>query len=163
MPGYHRSVLFLVAALFLLPFIEIAVMIQVGTWIGGWETVALVLMVSFLGVWIVKQQGTGAWRRIRTDLATGRVPGATLIDGALILTAGVLFVIPGFVTDVFAVLLLIPPVRGLVRTALARRFRVRAAVVTTSGATGSRDAFDVDSRPSGRDDDRSGPRGELDP
>jgi UPF0716 protein FxsA len=145
--------IFVVAALVLLPVVELVVMIQVGQWLGGWEMLALLVMFTFTGVWIVKQQGTGAWRRIRTDLAVGRVPGVALIDGGLILAAGVLFIIPGFVTDVVAVLLLLPPTRGLMRAWLARRWRVSTTVVTTSGVRG--DVYDVDSHPtrSSRDDD----------
>jgi UPF0716 protein FxsA len=141
-------VVFVVAALLLLPVVELAVMIQVGSWIGGWEMLALLVMVTFLGVWIVKQQGLGAWSRIRRDLAEGRVPGPAIVDGALILAAGVLFVIPGFVTDVMAVVLLLPPVRSLCRVALSRRFRVVAALHTASGSVhdGRGGAYDVDSR-----------------
>ena len=156
--------IFIIAALLLLPVIELVVMIQVGQWLGGWEMLALLVMCTFTGVWIVKQQGTGAWRRIRTDLAVGRVPGTALIDGGLILAAGVLFIIPGFVTDVVAVLLLLPPVRAIVRNALARRWRVSTSVVTASGVRG--DVYDVESHPtrSSRDDDPgSANRPELGP
>lgn len=136
--------LLFVAALLLLPLAEIAVMIWVGQWIGIWETIALLLMVSFLGAWIVKQQGAGAWRRIREELAIGRVPTAALVDGALILTAGVLFLVPGFITDVAAVLLLLPPSRALARGWTNRHVRVVASV----GPRPRRgDAFDVESRP----------------
>ena len=138
-----------VVALFLVPIVEIAVMVQVGQWIGAWEMIALLLMVTFLGAWIVKQQGTGAWRRIRTDLAIGRMPGAALIDGALILAAGVLFLIPGFVTDVLAVLLLVPPARALVRGRLARRFKVSASLHAASPTPGYYDARSRDAEPPG--------------
>jgi len=118
----------------------------VSHWIGGWETIALVLMVSFLGAWIVKQQGIGQWRRIRGELAIGRVPGPAVVDGALLLSAGILFLIPGFVTDLFAVLLLIAPVRALVRGALARRYRVVAAVHSSGSPANRGDVLDVGSR-----------------
>jgi len=146
--GTIEPVLFVVAALLLLPIVELAVIIQVGSWLGAWETIALLVMVTFLGVWIVKQQGIGAWWRVREELATGRVPGAAILDTALILTAGVLFVIPGFVTDVVAVALILPPVRAVCRGALGRRFRVVSALQTAGGTSGRRvgDAFDVDSR-----------------
>lgn len=147
-PGYPRTVVFVIAALFLLPVVELAVMIQVGSWIGGWEMLGLLVMVTFLGVWIVKQQGVGAWTRIRRELGEGRVPGPTIVDGALILAAGVLFLIPGFVTDALAVLLLVPPVRAVCRTGLSRRFKVVAAVHTAGGrGTGvAGGVYDVDSR-----------------
>ncbi|MET0275213.1 MAG: FxsA family protein [Acidimicrobiia bacterium] len=140
--------IFVISGLLLLPIVELVVMIQVGQWLGGFEMLALLVMCTFLGVWIVKHQGVGAWRRIRADLAVGRVPAARLIDGGLILAAGVMFIIPGFVTDLIAVLLLLPPVRALVRNALARRWQVSPVAVTTTTTTTMRgDALDVDSRP----------------
>jgi UPF0716 protein FxsA len=141
-------VIFVVAALILLPVVEIAVMIQVGSWIGVWETVALLLIVSIGGAWLAKRQGAGAWRRLRDDLGRGRVPTPALVDGALLFAAGVLFLIPGFVTDVVAVLLLVPPVRALCRGALARRYGVLSTAHPTGDTTrvspGS--AYDVNSR-----------------
>ncbi len=155
--------IFVIAALLLLPVVELVVMIQVGQWLGAWEMLALLVMCTFTGVWIVKQQGIGAWRRIRTDLAVGRVPGSALIDGGLLLAAGVLFIIPGFVTDIVAVLLLIPPVRAIARNALARRWRVSTTVVSTSGLHG--DVYDVESHPTRSSPDDPGPatRRELGP
>ena len=153
--------MFLVVAVLLLPFVELAVFIQVSAWIGVWQALALLLMVSFVGAWMVKQQGTGAWWRIREELARGRVPGAKLVDTGLLAGAGFLFLIPGFVTDVFAALLLLPPVRALVRGALGRRFRVVAAVGPTTSAARGRDwgtVYDVESRVR----DPRPPRGELD-
>jgi len=160
-PGYHRIVVFVVVAVLLLPFVELAAFIQVSTWIGVWQALALLIMVSFLGAWMVKQQGVGAWWRIREELARGRVPAARLVDTALLAAAGVLFLVPGFVTDVIAALLLVPPVRALVRGALGRRYNVAVAVGpvpqrrSTSGSGG---AYDVESRV--RDPRES--RGELD-
>jgi UPF0716 protein FxsA len=141
-------VLFLVVGLLLLPVAELAVMIWVGQLIGVWETIALLLVVSLLGAWIVKRQGAGAWRRIRDELGVGRIPTTALLDGALLLTAGVLFLVPGFLTDIAAVVLLLPPTRALVRGTVARRVRISASVgdVTPDRLPGG-DVFDVDSHP----------------
>jgi UPF0716 protein FxsA len=135
------------AALLALPFLEIAVMVQVAHWFGVLNMFGLLIVVSVAGLFVVKHQGVGAWRRVRAELQMGRVPGAALIDSALILTAGVLLVIPGFVTDAIGLLLLLPPVRHLVRVWLNRRFRWQVAVATAGGATTRRyrgDAIDVD-------------------
>jgi UPF0716 protein FxsA len=134
----------LVALLLAAPFVEIAVMVQVADWIGTLNMIVLLLAISVAGVFVVKYQGTGAWQRIRDDLDRGRVPGASLVDGALILTAGVLLVIPGFVTDCFGLLLLLPPVRHLVRGWLGRRFRVRVATAPGDRAPRRGDFIDVD-------------------
>jgi UPF0716 protein FxsA len=116
-------VLFLV--FLVVPIVEIYVLIQVGSAIGALNTIGLLLLVSLLGALIVKHQGGGTWRRIRDELAMGRLPGASLVDAALIFAAGVLLLVPGFVTDALGLLLLIPPVRHLVRALMARRFDVR--------------------------------------
>jgi UPF0716 protein FxsA len=129
-------VLFLV--FLVVPIVEIYVLIQVGSAIGALNTIGLLLLVSLLGAWIVKHQGGGAWRRIRDELAMGHLPGASLIDGALIFAAGVLLLVPGFVTDALGLLLLIPPVRHLVRALLARRFGVRGHAVVGGRDTGPR-------------------------
>jgi UPF0716 protein FxsA len=131
--GTLGSVLVLFLAFLVVPVVEIYVLVQVGATIGALNTVGLLLLVSLVGAWVVKHQGTGTWRRIRGELAMGRMPGASLVDGALIFAAGVLLLVPGFVTDAFGFLLLIPPVRHLVRALLARRFDVRVHQVTASG------------------------------
>jgi UPF0716 protein FxsA len=127
--------LLVLVALLALPVLEIAVMVQVAQWFGVLNMFGLLLVVSVAGLFVVKHQGTGAWRRVRAELQMGRVPGAALVDSALILTAGVLLVIPGFVTDAIGLLLLVPPVRHVVRLWLSRRFRVQAAVATTGRST----------------------------
>ena len=75
------------------------------------------------------KQGASAWRRIRNELATGKVPGAALIDGGLIFLAGVLLIIPGYVSDACGLLLLVPPVRAGVRGMLRRRYTVQVSGV----------------------------------
>ncbi len=121
------------AALVAIPIAEIAVMVKVAEWIGTGQMIALLLSVSIVGLWIVKRQGTGALRRIRAELDAGRVPGAHLVDGGLLLTAGFLLVVPGFITDALGLLLLLPPVRGFVRGRLGRRFRARVVSYEIGG------------------------------
>lgn len=109
------------------PLVEIAVIIQVGQWLGVLDTIGLLLLISIAGAWLVKRQGVGVVRRIRSALDAGRVPGPELLDGALLLLAGALLLTPGFVTDFFGLLLLLPPVRAGARGFLRRRFVVRVA------------------------------------
>jgi UPF0716 protein FxsA len=118
-------VLLFVLLLLVVPLVEIYVFVQVATWIGVLDAMGLLLLISIVGVCIVWRQGASAWRRIRDDLATGKVPGAALIDGGLIFLAGVLLIIPGYVSDACGLLLLLPPVRSGVRGMLRRRYTVR--------------------------------------
>ncbi len=112
---------FFVALSIVVGVVEISVIIQVGQWIGFLNTVGLLLLVSLLGAWLVKRQGLGVVARIREQRSAGRLPAAEVFDGALILVAGVLLVIPGFVTDALGLLLLVPPIRAVARRFLTRR------------------------------------------
>ncbi|WP_433338593.1 FxsA family protein [Spirillospora sp. CA-294931] len=121
----------LVLAFLLTPVLEIYVIIQVGQVIGGWPTVALLLAESLIGGWIVRREGRRAWRALTATFQRGDVPDRELADGALILVGGVLLLTPGFVTDVFGFLFVLPFTRPLVRRLLtryaARRVRVAGA------------------------------------
>jgi UPF0716 protein FxsA len=120
---------FLVALAIVVGLVEITVLIQVGQWLGALNTIGLLLLVSVLGAWLVKQQGVGAMARIRQQRMAGQIPAAEVFDGALILVAGVLLLIPGFVTDALGLLLLFPPVRGGVRAFVSRRVRANVDLV----------------------------------
>ncbi len=101
------------------PFAEIYVLLQVGHAIGILNTLALLILVSVVGAWLAKREGLGVVRRMQAAVNAGRVPGTELIDGFLILLAAALMLTPGFLTDILAILLLLPPVRAVVRRELA--------------------------------------------
>jgi UPF0716 protein FxsA len=107
--------------LVLWPLVEIAVFLQVVQWIGVLDTLAVMLGISLVGAWLVKRQGVGTLARMRTELNDGRIPTGPMTDGGLLALAGFLLLVPGFVTDAFGLLLLLPPVRALVRRGLGRR------------------------------------------
>jgi UPF0716 protein FxsA len=108
------------------PIAELAVILQVGQLIGPWYTILLLLAVSAAGAWLVKREGLGVIRRFRRQLDAGAIPGKELADGVLILFAGALLLTPGFITDCIGLLLLVPPVRAVIRASVLRRFAVRA-------------------------------------
>jgi UPF0716 protein FxsA len=112
----------LVLLFLVVPIVELYVIIQVGQEIGALNTIGLLLVISVVGAWLAKREGTGVWRRLNQQVSTGKVPGAELIDAFLILLAGALLLTPGFISDVLAIFLLIPPTRALVRRVLRRRF-----------------------------------------
>jgi UPF0716 protein FxsA len=118
-----------------MPIAELAVIVQVAGSIGVLETIALLIVVGIVGAWLCKREGIGILNRIQSRVQQGEVPTKELIDGGLIMLAGALLLAPGFITDVLAILLLLPPTRALFRVAvgavLARRAHV---VVTTAGA-----------------------------
>ncbi|MCU1456027.1 MAG: FxsA family protein [Actinomycetia bacterium] len=130
-------VAFLILVLVVIPVVEIAAAIQVAIWIGVWPTVFLLIAVSVVGMWLVKREGIRTWRHFREQVEAREVPTDTVVDGMLLLVAGVMLTIPGFVTDVLGLLLLLPPVRKLVRILLIGRF-TRAYAVGRRGAQAAR-------------------------
>jgi UPF0716 protein FxsA len=112
----------LLVLLFLaLPIAELFVIIQVGHLLGVLDTLALLVVISVAGAWLVKREGLSVLRRARAQLDAGVVPGNELVDGSLILLAGALMLTPGFITDAVGVLLLLPPVRAGLRAVVRRR------------------------------------------
>lgn len=110
------------------PLVELYVIIQVGQEIGALWTIAILVADSLLGSMLMRSQGRVAWRRFNEAIAAGRVPAREVVDGVLVIFGGALLLTPGFVTDVFGLLLLLPPTRALIRRALVRRFDGRIAV-----------------------------------
>ena len=129
-----------------LPIVEIAVFILVGGKIGLLWTIVLVILSAVAGSLLLRIQGFGALNRIRAELDAGRDPGRELAHGAMIMLAAVLLLIPGFVTDVFGLLLFIPPVRDAAWRFLKRRVGVAGSFSTGFGGfrNRGRDAKTID-------------------
>lgn len=120
-PRRHRWRWWLLAVLFVaMPIAEIYVIIQVGQVIGVWWTIVLLIADSIFGSWLIKREGGRAWRALTTSLNTGKMPARELADGALILVGGTLMLSPGFVTDAFGMLLILPFTRPIARRILTR-------------------------------------------
>lgn len=108
----------------LLPLVEIALFIVVGRAIGLFPTLALVILAALAGGMLLRQQGLGVVARLRNNVSAGTVPGRTMFDAMLIGLAALLLILPGFLSDIVALTLLIPAVRGWIFTALAARVTV---------------------------------------
>jgi UPF0716 protein FxsA len=95
--------------------------------IGVLNTIALMILISMIGGAVVKRAGLGVVRRAQATIAEGGTPHRELVDGLLLLFAGILLVVPGFVTDAVGLVLLLPPVRALLRVWLVRSFKRRTS------------------------------------
>jgi len=116
------------------PIVELAVIIQVGQVLGVAPTLALLIVMSVLGAWLMKREGLGVIRRAKQQASSGRVPGKEVADGFLIVLGGALMLTPGFVTDGVGIALLLPPVRAVVRPVLLAQLQARALGATTGGS-----------------------------
>lgn len=107
-------------ALLVVPVAEIALIVAVGSVIGGWQTLALLLAESALGAYLVKHEGRRSWDALRLALNTGRMPGRELADAALVLIGGALLLTPGFLTDLVGFFFILPLTRPITRRWLQR-------------------------------------------
>lgn len=123
-PGVELRLSFLPLILLALPLVEIAVFVAVGSEIGVLATLGLVLATTILGAVLLRIQGLGAMAAIRASMEAREAPGRELVHGAMIMLAGLLLLLPGFVTDVLGLLLFVPPVREAAWSFLRKRIVV---------------------------------------
>jgi UPF0716 protein FxsA len=113
----------------IVPLAELWAIVQVGHAIGYLDTFGLLILTSLAGGWLMKREGLAVLKRAQAAVDRGQVPGKELIDGVLILAGGALMLVPGFITDVIGLLLLLPPVRAGLRAVVRRRLARRVYIV----------------------------------
>ena len=140
----------LLAAFMIVPLVEIATFVVVGGAIGLWWTLAAVVGMGVVGAMVLRLQGLALLNDISGAMRQGVLPGRAIADAMMVAVAGVLLIVPGFFSDLVALVLLIPPVRRALYALLMTHMTV---VATTSSTYGPRDTADGD-----RLRDRSGPQ-----
>ena len=121
------SVMFLkLLSLFvIIPFIELAILIKVGTIIGFWYTMLIVIFTGVAGALLARYQGLKVYGRIQRELNSGRIPSNDMIDGLLILSGAIVLLTPGFITDITGLLCLFPLTRNIIKIYLKKIFAKR--------------------------------------
>lgn len=126
------------------PLAELFVAIKVAEAIGVLAMVGALLISIPVGFWVLRSQGRTAWRRLTTAILGGRPPAKEVADGALGVVGGTLLIVPGFISDVLGLALLLAPTRALARRTLMRGFRSRVVVAASRFSAGRR-TYDVNS------------------
>ncbi|NOT13061.1 MAG: FxsA family protein [Methylococcaceae bacterium] len=103
------QIVFLVVLI--IPFAEIYLLLQVGSIIGAFPTIFLVVLTAVMGAWLLRQQGFATFHRFQTSLAQGEIPAYEMIEGPIILVGGLLLLTPGFITDLLGFACLVPQLR----------------------------------------------------
>lgn len=148
---------------FALPLLEIAGFVVVGRQIGALATVGLVLASAIAGSLILRHRGLGAMRRAQAEIDAGRDPSRQLAHGAMIVIAAVLLIVPGFLTDIAGLLLLLPPVRDVAWRFLKSRFTIVSGFATATGPRGRTErTIDLDAEEFARGPDPDSPWRRLD-
>lgn len=116
-----------------IPIIEVWLLIEIGSAIGGLPTVGLILATGAAGAWLARREGIRALMELNAAISRGEIPGRALLDAVCVFAGGALLLTPGVVTDVVGLLLLLPPSRSLIQGGilgwLARRIEEGAVVV----------------------------------
>ena len=123
--------LFLLFAI--LPIVEIAILINVGEQIGGWYTVAIVILTAFAGAHLVRQEGLSTLMQAQQKMQAGVMPGQEMAEGLLLVIAGVLLVTPGFITDAIGFLLSLPMTRPLIAKGLMKHLPINVVNPSFNG------------------------------
>ncbi len=118
-----------------LPLVDLWLLFRVGELISFFPTLACVILTGVVGAAIAKRQGISTIARIQQELAEGRMPTSQLGEGILILLAAAVLITPGFITDAFGLLLLVPPIRRLFLKGLTAYFAARVHVTTMHGGS----------------------------
>lgn len=95
----------------LFPVLEFYLLIKAGGAFGAGRVILWTLASALVGVWAIRSQGQSALVKAQADIAAGRVPQSSFLDGALLFMGGILLILPGFISDFLGLLLLLPPVR----------------------------------------------------
>lgn len=120
----------------LLPIAEIATFIEVGDWIGTGPTIALILLSAVAGMALVRWQGLSVLRRAQESARRGEVPMGAVFEGFCVVAGGILLIIPGFLTDIVGILLLIPFLRNALGRWLFERMRGSNSFQVWTGGPG---------------------------
>ena len=127
-----RALLILLAFFIGLPVLELYLLIQVGSEVGAFAAILLTVLTAVVGLWLVRQQGISVLFRVRETLDRGEPPALEMLEGALLLLAGLALFLPGFATDTFGFILLVPWVRQRIIRFILSRVRVDETVVVVS-------------------------------
>ncbi len=151
----------LILLFILVPIGELALLIQLGRWIGLWPTLGLIVATGLLGATLASREGLRAWHAFQLDLQEGRIPGRPILDGLSIFAGGALLLTPGLATDLFGFALLARPTRRWLQNRVVGRLGgalMRQGQVYVGSATGFRSREGgPDGSPAGREIEHPGP------
>ena len=110
-------------SIILIPILEIYLFIKIGSNIGAFNTILLILFTAIIGVYYAKYEGINTLKSGFTQLIKNELPAFEIISGAAIAFAAILLIIPGFATDVLGFLLIFPISRGFFFSVLSKKFK----------------------------------------
>ena len=132
-----------------IPIAELALLVWLGSVMGFWPTMGLVVLTGVAGAALARASGLKVVQQIRAEIAAGRMPVDHMVDGLLVLVGGVLLLTPGILSDLVGIALLLPATRSMIRRVVQKKLRklVDTRRIQVMGVAGP--GFEP-SRPGGR-------------
>ena len=116
-----------------IPLIELAVIIKVGSLIGVFPTIALLILSAIVGISLVRREGLSTLMRAKQRSDAGESPEVEALESIIIALSGCLMVLPGFITDIIGICGLIPPLRRLLVHRIKKRVHIHTSGKTYEG------------------------------
>lgn len=119
-----KKIIFYLFLIFtIVPLLELALLIKVGSFLGFWRIIAIIIITGLGGAYLARQQGFWVIGAIKLDVREGRFPAEKLFDGAFILVGATLLITPGLITDFFGLSCLFPSIRGIWKNILKKQIK----------------------------------------
>ncbi|WP_054028575.1 FxsA family protein [Bacillus sp. FJAT-28004] len=115
----------LLAVFIVVPLVELWGIFQVSSWIGGWNTFFILILMGLAGAYLARMEGRRVWGEAQRQMQAGQIPGQSLLDGLCVLAGGILLLMPGFLSDILGISLLIPFTRVFYRQIMLREIEKR--------------------------------------
>ena len=131
---------YLILLFTILPALELALLIKVGSHIGALNTIFIVIGIGVVGAALARHEGFRVLMKVQDSLQRGIMPNAEILDGFMVLAGGVALLTPGFITDVLGLLLLFPVTRAGIKWLLRRKFQsmIKQGQVVHFGSFGAK-------------------------
>lgn len=117
----------LIILLTVVPLVELVLLLRLADWMSWQWTFLLVLVTGALGAFLARREGLRAMNKVMAEVSRGALPAGALVEGMLVLVAGVLLVTPGLLTDLCGFSLLVPTIRSWVGRKLSHALQVKVA------------------------------------
>ncbi len=108
-----------------MPILELMLLIKVGSYIGVLPTIAIVLVTAVLGVSLLRREGLSTISKAQQRLEAGEIPATELVEGALLVVSGAFLLTPGFITDSFGFVCLVPALRQRIAGHVTQRMSLK--------------------------------------
>lgn len=128
-------ILMILFGIFFYIYCEISLLVSIGSEIGVLPTILLLVAISFLGLWFVKLRGVYTLYSIKQDLSQGKMPTEAVSNSIMFVLAGILLIIPGFLSDILAILCVLPFSRKLIQTFVINSVKNKVFMRVTSQNT----------------------------